>query len=73
MGVVWGVVAIIPVVFMAWVGIFFLGNVKFGNGKGPDDESAHSVTQRPYLVTLVRGDKVSDVEKEMQMESNVAR
>ncbi|KAF4123606.1 hypothetical protein GMORB2_6307 [Geosmithia morbida] len=69
MDIVWAVIAIIPVVFMAWLAIFLLGNVGFDKDVGPEEDEGHNFTQRPYLHTLVMSGRVADVEKDVRLES----
>lgn len=59
MGVVWAFLAITPFAILAWICSLFLGNIKLGEGTGPDEEGSQNiVVQEVYLWTVVQGRNV---------------
>lgn len=71
MGVVWAFVAISAFAALAWAFACFLGNVKFGEGSGPDEDGSQNVvTKEIYLWTLLRGRRTCDGDGNLRLESS---
>lgn len=65
MGVVWAFLAITPFAILAWICSLFLGNVKLGEGTGPDEDGDQNIVVREvYLWTLVQGRNVIQGEEQ---------
>lgn len=71
MGVVWAFVSIAPFALLAWVFACFLGNVKLGEGSGPDEDGSQNIViKEVYLWTLLRGRKRRDEERGLRLGSS---
>lgn len=71
MSVVWAFVSIAPFALLAWFFACFLGNVKLGEGSGPDEDGSQNIViSEVYLWTLVRGRNRRDEERGLRLGSS---
>lgn len=75
MGIIWSIVAITPFLLLAWLCACCLGNIKLGQGYGPDEDGAQNeIVEGVYLLTLIRksdGAQKDKVEEGIMLDNSV--